>query len=172
MTFALRFCSEGTFPKKYTFLESPAGSDLRGGSYIENVGIKNAKCHKVFFILFLIGVPAGLIIALIFRDSLARLAQAFPPCPFYRDYCICCPSCGNSRSVLSLLQGDVLSSLRYNITPPFLLAIILAFYGEAIARLFGKKITLVPRQTSFLVVVIVGFIVYFVARNFIPGIKL
>jgi len=134
--------------------------------------MKNIASHKVLFILFLIGVPVGVFLAVVFRDSIARLAQAFPPCPFYHDYQICCPSCGNSRSVLSLLQGDILSSLRYNITPPFLLAISLAFYCEVIAQVFGKKITLVPRKTSFLVVVILGFIVYFVARNFIPGIKL
>ncbi|MDR2687631.1 MAG: DUF2752 domain-containing protein [Oscillospiraceae bacterium] len=119
-------------------------------------------------ILFLAGVPAGLLFVFIFRDSLARWAQTFPACSFYRNYQICCPSCGNTRSVLSLLQGDVISSLRYNITPAFLLALVLAFYCEAIAKICGKKVALVPRNIPFMVITIVGFIGYFVARNYMP----
>jgi len=159
--------AHGAFLKRYTFLEKPR-YDLWEGSYIEKIGFRNIKQHKLFHI----GVPAGLLFAFIFRDSLALLARTLPPCPFYNNYHICCPSCGNTRSVLSLLHGDIISSIRYNITPVFLLAILLAFYCEAIAQLFGKKIAIVPRKISFLVIAIVGFITYYVIRNFIPGLIL
>ena len=131
--------------------------------------IGSKKYFRLFRILFLAGFPTALLCAFVFRELLARWTRIFPECIFYREYHLYCPSCGNTRSVLSLLHGDIVSSLEYNVTPIFLLIIALAFYCEAIAQTFGKRLALVPRKMPFMVITIIGFIVYFAARNFIPG---
>lgn len=69
--------------------------------------------------------------------------------------------------MLSLLRGDIISSLRYNIIPSFLFILVIGFYVESAARIFGKKLIIVPRRLSFVVVVIAFFVVYFVLRNYI-----
>lgn len=132
------------------------------------IGLKNFKRNKPFFICFLVGFPAGLLCTFILRDLLAHWAQSFPQCIFYQRYHFFCPSCGNTRSVLTLLHGDIFLSLRYNITPIFLLVILSAFYCEVLAQFFCKRIIIIPRKISFMLVSFVGFALYFVIRNYIP----
>ena len=117
---------------------------------------------------FLAGFPAVLLCAFLLRGTLAGLAQYLPGCFWYDRLHILCPSCGNTRSVLSLLSGDVVSSLRYNVAPVLLLLILTAFYIESAAQLFGKKLVVFPRKTWFIAAVITGLVAYYVVRNFIP----
>ena len=119
-------------------------------------------------IMFLILPPILLALALIFSDKIIVLAEYLPPCVFYEKLHIYCPACGNTRSVTALLHGDILGSLRYNVTVIFLCLLGLAFYIEnIIALLTGgrKKIRLVPRSNIFVFAVIALFALYFVVRN-------
>ena len=125
------------------------------------------KSKKTALIAFVAGFPAILLCAFLFRENLAQLAHYFPDCFWYDRLHFLCPSCGNTRSVLSLLNGDVVTSLRYNITPMLYLLILAAFYVESAAQLLGKKLTVFPRNTAFWVVLIAAYAVYLVVRNFI-----
>ena len=69
--------------------------------------------------------------------------------------------------MLSLLRGDILSSLRYNLIPSFAFILTGGFYIENAAKVFGKKLTVIPRRVSFVIFWGVFFIVYFVLRNYI-----
>lgn len=91
-----------------------------------------------------------------------------PPCPLYTVFEIYCPACGNTRSLNALLGGDILASLRHNLTIPFLALLAVAFLVELGFRAFGKKVTLVPRKYAFLYGCIGFFLVYYIVRNFIP----
>lgn len=119
-------------------------------------------------IMFLILPPILLALVLIFTDKIIALAESLPPCVFYEKLHIYCPACGNTRSVIALLHGDILGSLRYNVTVVFLCLLGLVFYIEnIIALLTGgrKKIRLVPRGNIFVFAVIAGFALYFIGRN-------
>jgi len=125
-------------------------------------------------IIFLIGFPAALLCTFIFKEWFIKfITNQFPKmlpfqdCLLYSRYGFYCPYCGGTRSVLSLLRGDIISSLRYNIIPSFLFILVIGFYVESAARIFGKKLIIVPRRLSFVVVVIAFFVVYFVLRNYI-----
>ena len=120
-------------------------------------------------ILLLIALPMGLPPFIIFRDLIEVWTQSFPVCFILDRYHIICPACGITRSVLFLLQGDVISSLRYHILPVLLLIIGLGFYVEAWMSVCGKKVTVIPRKISLLVVVVIGFVIYVVLRNVIPS---
>ena len=120
-------------------------------------------------IIFLIGFPLLILLGLIFRDSIIPWVHGAPGCFLNQNYGLYCPSCGGTRSVVSLLHGDIISSLRYNILPFILLSVIIGFYCETLAGVFGKKIVVVPRRVSLLVIVILVFYAYALLRNFIPG---
>lgn len=78
-----------------------------------------------------------------------------------------CPACGNTRSVMLLLKGDVIGSLRHNITPIVLGIILFLLYVEFAFGAFGKKIKILPRKGAFWYSVLGFMFVYYIVRNFI-----
>lgn len=112
-------------------------------------------------------VPAAVIsLILVFRNNIIGVTIHFPPCRFNRIFHLYCPGCGNTRSVISLLNFDVVSSIKYNITPVVLGIIILAFYIELAAYAFGYRIRIVPRKNAFLFFVVGAMLIYYLVRNF------
>lgn len=103
----------------------------------------------------------------LYSKYILMLGQNMPPCPFYQIFHLYCPACGNTRSVMALARGEILSSLRFNPVPPILLLVSVLFYAEGVLRLFGKKVYLFPRKIFgfALIGVIVG---YLLLRNFFP----
>ncbi len=95
------------------------------------------------------------------------LGQNMPACPFYQIFRLYCPACGNTRSVMALAKGDILSSLRFNVTPIVLLIVGALFYVECVLYLYGKRVHLFPRK-GFGYVLIGVMLLYFLIRNFIP----
>jgi len=103
----------------------------------------------------------------IFRAALYRLGTTFPACPSYTFFDIYCPGCGNTRSVQHFLKGDILGSLKYNIVPIFGMLIGSLAYIELISFVFGKHIKIIPRSRKFWIIIIIGFSLYFIIRNFV-----
>lgn len=106
------------------------------------------------------------------KDYCIGLTRFFPECTFLEKTGYLCPACGNTRSVTALLQGDIVESLRYNITPPLLAAFTAAFYAELIFRISGVKINIIPRRYWFLTIILTVLILYYILRNFIPVLTL
>lgn len=125
------------------------------------------KHNKLLAFLFLVGLPTCIVLVFAFHDTIGEWAQKFPQCIIYSRYNLYCPSCGNTRSVISLLRGDILAALRFNITPSLMILIVTAFYCEVLMWLFGKRIVIVPRKVSFLVCLLIGLFIYYVARNYV-----
>lgn len=115
-----------------------------------------------------IGVPVLLLLLFLFQRPIVSLVQMVGACGFNTITGMYCPGCGNTRSVRCMLHGDFLLALRMNLTMPFLTVLGALFYIEMIFDLLGKKITLVPRKLWLLIVIMAFFMVYFIARNFIP----
>lgn len=105
------------------------------------------------------------------KDYLFGLAaDRLPVCYFYALTGHFCPACGNTRSVRGLLSGDILFSLRNNLTMPFLALLVILLYVQLVFGIFGKKLRLIPRNMIFWGAVIAFFAVYYVVRNFVPQI--
>jgi hypothetical protein len=114
-------------------------------------------------------LPLATFLIILFRERfLALVLPSLPSCYFYRLFHIYCPSCGNTRSVISLLHGDVLSSLRFNIVPLILFLLIFLSYVELVTYSFKKQVRLLPRKLSFYLTLIAILILYWIFRNFVP----
>lgn len=108
-----------------------------------------------------------IILVYIFRTNISRLGNHLPACPSYTFFHIYCPGCGNTRSVQHLLEGDIIGSLKFNLSPVFGALIGLLAYLELASIIFGKHIRFVPRSRVLWSIIIVAFSAYFLVRNFV-----
>lgn len=128
--------------------------------------IRSNAINKVLVIL----VPIVLVTVLIlFKESIIAWAQNFPKCPFRELTGLYCPGCGNTRSIIHLLEGHILTSLRYNVVPIILFLIFTLLYIEWVSIAFKQHKALLPRSTAFWVIFVSILMAYLLLRNFIPG---
>lgn len=113
-------------------------------------------------------LPVTGIILFLIRDQLISATSYFPPCMFYSVYHLYCPSCGNTRSVIALLHGDILSSLRYNIVIMISIIFTVLGYMELASYSLGKHVKALPRKLGFYISLIIVLILYWILRNLIP----
>jgi len=126
--------------------------------------------------IFVYGMPVTAILMCLFHMVAAGVAamvsRLFPPCIFHEMTGALCPGCGFTRSMLTLLNGNVLASLRYNILPVCAILLLILFYIECAVREWagesGAKFRLFPRNQTALVVALTCFGAYVIFRNFIP----
>lgn len=117
------------------------------------------KIVVCIFPLFTVGI------VFIYKNLLYKLSTYLPVCPIYKYFHVYCPGCGNTRSVQHILSGDILGSLKFNITPVFFLIIGALAYIELVLYIFGKKIKIIPRGKSFWLLIIIFFLIYYIIRN-------
>lgn len=119
-----------------------------------------------------IAMPIIAILSVIFlKDVIIMIANNFPKCSFYKLTGHLCPGCGNTRSVIALLNFNIIKSLKYNITPILLGTIILILYIELGTYLFGRHRKILPRSNVLLISIIVVMLLYYIVRNFVPYIS-
>lgn len=120
--------------------------------------------------IIIILMPIVILISLyFFKDFAFYISNKFPKCIFYTKFNLYCPACGNTRCVLSLLRGDILSALKYNLTPVFLCILLICLYIEVFTYVFGFYKQILPRNYKFWTFIIGFFILYYIIRNFIPS---
>jgi len=129
---------------------------------------KPARPKTALKILVCVIPVAAAAVALFLKKHAADIAGHFRPCVFYLMFGKLCPACGNTRSVMSLLNGKIIESLGYNITPVVLLIFAGAFYVELAAYAFGKRLKIVPCGDMFLFTTISICLLYYLLRNFFP----
>lgn len=127
-------------------------------------------CKKIIQGVTLMSVPC-IVLTLIWKvDSIKAFSSRLPKCLFNSITGYYCPACGNTRSTIALLHGDMLLSIRENAAIPFLFMLLLSFYIELIFSFFNKRIEIVPRSNVFLAICIIGFLLYYILRNILPSI--
>jgi hypothetical protein len=113
-------------------------------------------------------IPVLCLIIFLEKDVFLSLASNFPPCILLSTIHLYCPACGNTRSVMALLNLDLVSALHYNIVPPILLLLSLAAYFELATYSFGHHIKVLPRKLKVYLIGIGLIYLYLLIRNFIP----
>jgi len=125
------------------------------------------RSKSLLKIIVLVAVPLFILIVFALSGLIIDALGNVPTCPFYLQFGAYCPAYGNTRSTIALLNGNIIDSLRYNITIIFLCLLAAAFYVEAVVSLFNKKVCIVPRSNVFIFIMVAGFLAYFVVRNFV-----
>jgi len=70
--------------------------------------------NKLYFILTLTCIAGYVWLAIAFQFSSASKSDEMGVCLIKQVIHIPCPSCGSTRSILSLLKGDLSASLKWN----------------------------------------------------------
>ena len=128
--------------------------------------IARTPAGKKIFILLLPFFVLGSIFCL--RPLIFWIGAHMPKCVFFTMTGFYCPGCGNTRSVMSLLQFDILDALRYNITPILLGIASILGYLELLTAVFGRRRHFFSRRYSVNFTLLGLLLVYYVVRNFIP----
>ncbi|MBR1443726.1 MAG: DUF2752 domain-containing protein [Firmicutes bacterium] len=127
----------------------------------------NERKKKIlkFFLIFL---PLAAIGGIVTLKIIGSGIFVLPQCDIYKRTHLFCPGCGNTRAVYSLMRGEILLSLRYNPTIAATALIFILYYIEMLFEYFGKDIKLMPTSLKFWIPMIIIWLTFLLARNFIP----
>jgi len=116
-----------------------------------------------------VGLPLAVTVLIpLFRLYVTRVKAHILPCPFRLFAGVYCISCGGTRCISALLDGNLLLALRQNTLVAVLLLLLLLYWIQCVALLFGRKIKTIPESRKFYALLSGSAIIYIVARNFIP----
>lgn len=101
------------------------------------------------------------------KDVWIGISRKFPKCAYHLFTGRYCPGCGNTRSVIALLHGDILGSIQNNIAPIIIALVLVLLYVELIFRLCGKEVKILPRKSIFWWIFGGCMLLYYVVRNFV-----
>jgi hypothetical protein len=124
--------------------------------------------NKTFPKILTIAIPFTVILFFVYKEDIFALVSLLPTCFIYSKLHLYCPACGNTRGVTSLLEGDILDSLRYNITPVIILLFVIMAYVELATYSFGRHCKLLPRRLWFYLIIIALLTIYYITRNLVP----
>lgn len=98
--------------------------------------------NRFYLFILLVSLISYLWLALIGQLKPDEVGTKFDLCPIHRFVHIPCPSCGSTRSVLSLMHGDLAGGLYWNPLGFFILAVLVVAPFWLGYDLISKKSTL------------------------------
>lgn len=94
-------------------------------------------------------------------------ADKFLPCWFNVVTGYLCPGCGGTRSFYALMNGDIVSSFKYNAFVPVMCIFGIIIYCRLFLKIVcNKSIRVFPKSDNFVYIPLAIFLVYFLVRNF------
>ncbi len=93
-------------------------------------------------------------------------ALGFPPCPTHYLTGLYCPGCGSLRATHHLLQGDILTALRFN----GLAVLLLPFVGwmmisESLNVFGGRGLPNLAGSRNWVLLLLLGIAIFTILRN-------
>lgn len=128
---------------------------------------KNDSYRKLKIITVLL-IAFCFTVVILCKESVFRIGESFPECWIHKKTGFLCPACGNTRSVISMLKGNIIEAMGYNIFPVLLCVTGLVFYIELVARCFNRNIIIFPRSNKLVIILAIIVCGYFILRNIFP----
>lgn len=128
------------------------------------------KQYKIYQKALICIMPFVCVAVLYFSAQFVIHNIQLPGCITYTAFGIHCPGCGMTRSVIALVNGDILLSLRQNAFIIVGIIISVLFYIEFAVRAFGVDFRLPFHKTKYLYILLIIMGIYAVLRNIIPQI--
>lgn len=123
----------------------------------------NSKIKKM--LLLELGILS--LVLIIFIIIKANLIYLLPSCLINKTFGILCPSCGGTRCIINLLQGNFLESFNYHpiffVTAIYLMVINVIYIVNAFRK--REILTFLYPKVKFWIVFIVILLIYTVVRN-------
>ena len=126
------------------------------------------KKYKAYHKILVCISPFILFAILYFTARFVIENCTLPPCFTYYAFSIQCPGCGITRSIIALVNGDILLSIRQNVYVLLIIVIGLMFYIEFALKIFGKKFRFPIHKDKCLYALLIFTILYTVLRNIFP----
>lgn len=107
------------------------------------------------------------VLALLYFFKDARYSGFFPRCPFYSLTGLFCPGCGSQRSISSLLHGDIMQAINYNVLLVMSLPLLVYSAFVSLSNVFRTKpvIQKIFYSPVFVKIVLVVVVLFGVLRN-------
>lgn len=122
----------------------------------------NKAIYKITIVFFLI-IIIGIITLSLLKINLLNIIA---PCPFVTKLGIYCPSCGATRSFLSLLHGNIKTSIQYHPAIFYVLTIMgIFFVSQTISRFSKNKIKAFDFKLYYIYIGFFLFLANFVIKN-------
>lgn len=126
--------------------------------------------HKLIYRIIVIAAPFAALLALwLCAPLLIAFGKTLPSCPINTLTGLYCPGCGITRSIVTLYAGDILLSLRCNITPYVAAALLIMLYAEWVAHAFGKPLKTFIHNGKIMAVIGAALLIWLTVRNFFPS---
>ena len=126
--------------------------------------------HKLIYRIIVIAAPfVAALVLWICAPLLIAFGKALPSCPINTLSGLYCPGCGMTRSIVALYDGDILLSLRSNITPYVAAALLIMLYAEWVAHAFGKQLKTIIHNGKIMAVIGAALLIWLTVRNFFPS---
>ncbi|TCD12795.1 DUF2752 domain-containing protein [Pedobacter frigidisoli] len=116
---------------------------------------------------YILGFAFVVMLSVVYYEFNPEMYNFFPECPFHKFLHLDCPGCGSQRAIHSLLHGNIIQALNYNlllvISLPFLLLhLLLKIFSYLCSEDYNLKIWHKPITPKIIFVVVV---IFWISRN-------
>lgn len=134
-----------------------------------NSGIENVLYWISIFVIALVAIMYSAHICFVNYTERYELLE----CSLMSTMGIPCPGCGGTRSIKSLLRGDIISSLYYNAFATYSIIVYAVFFvSHTLEKISGGRIKGIKFRMIYIWIAIVVLVVQYILKLTVPELSI